>query len=209
VAALKPPIKKIDKNAKERRLAMPAITDRSTEEPLLGKMSMNHGTLACRDIAKTRRFYEEVLGLDVVQGSPVSLMVRKGANYVYAVVEAPIEKEGSMLNHNGFEVATAEEVDAAYRKLLTVKEEWGLKIMPPRTLHGDHTFYFLDFDGNWWEIVSIRKGGYIADFSDKDWDLTGRHYLDSWCDLYTKEKKLMHMHDPEARALAKEAETKV
>jgi catechol 2,3-dioxygenase-like lactoylglutathione lyase family enzyme len=183
---------------------MPAITDRSTKKPLLDTKRMNHGTLACRDLAKTRRFYEEVLGMDVVQTSPLSLMVRKGTDHVYAVVEAPAgDKEMNMLNHNGFEVSSAEEVEAAHAAVMSIKDEWGLKVMPVRTLHGDTCFYFLDFDGNWWEIVQVRKGGYVADFQDSDWDLTGRHQFDSWVGLYNDTKTLKHMHDPETRAAVK------
>jgi hypothetical protein len=110
-----------------------------------------------------------------------------------------VDKDMSMLNHNGFEVGSAEEVDQAHKLIMSVKDEWGLKVMPPRTLHGDHTFYFLDFDGNWWEIVEVRKGGYVADFEDATWDLTGRHNVDSWVELYNDTKNLKHMHDPEAR----------
>jgi catechol 2,3-dioxygenase-like lactoylglutathione lyase family enzyme len=182
---------------------MPAITERSTKQPLLKTGRMNHGTLSCRDITVTRRFYEEVLGLDVIQTSPLSLMVRKGTDHVYAVIETPGgDKDMNMMNHNGFEVDTPEDVDAAYAALKAVKDEWGLKIMPPRSMHGDHCFYFTDMDGNWWEIVAVRKGGFVADFDDKAWDLTGRHGLESWIDAWTSDRKLKHLHDPEARAEA-------
>ena len=183
---------------------MPAITERSTKAPLLKTRRMNHGTLHCRDIVKTRRFYEEVLGLDVIQPSPMSLMIRKGTDHVYAVVEMPNAPGGdmSMLNHNGFEVDSPEEVDTAYAQIMAIKDEWGLKkVMAPKTMHGDHTFYFMDFDGNWWEIVAVRQGGYVADFDDKEnWDLTGRHEADGWVEKWVNEKKLMHLHDPEVRA---------
>jgi catechol 2,3-dioxygenase-like lactoylglutathione lyase family enzyme len=182
---------------------MAAITDRSTKAPLLNTLRLNHGTLHCQDIAKTRRFYEEVLGLDCIQTSPVSLMVRRGTDHVYAVVEVPNPNPTpmNMLNHNGFEVRTPEEVDAAREKLLAIKDEWGLKkVMPIQKLHGDHTFYFMDFDGNWWEIVSVREGGYVADFDDKEnWDLTGHHEAASWVDEWVNNKKLKHLHDPDVR----------
>ncbi len=183
---------------------MPAITDRSTKAPLLNTLRINHGTLSCRDIAKTRRFYEEVLGLECVQTSPISLMVRKGTEHVYAVVEMKaVQKDMDMLNHNGFEVRTPAEVDAAYQQIVAIKDEWGLKkVVPPQNQHGDHTFYFVDFDGNWWEIVAVREGGYVADFADKDWDLTGRHDVEA---QLTASRKLMHMHDPEVRALVQAA----
>jgi catechol 2,3-dioxygenase-like lactoylglutathione lyase family enzyme len=167
---------------------------------------MNHGTLACIDIAKTRRFYEEVLGLDVIQTSPRSLMVRKGGDHVYAVVELPVanlKPDMDMLNHNGFEVDSPEAVNDAYETIKRVKDEWGIKkIMPPRTMHGDHTFYFMDMDGNWWEIVSSHPGGYVADFSNPEADMTGRHDLADWIDIWHREKRLMHMHDPEVRQKA-------
>jgi len=189
---------------------MPAITDRSTKEPLLKMIRMNHGTLHCTDIAKTRRFYEEVLGMDCIQTSPISLMVRHGTDHVYACVEVPPNPNAqpmNMLNHNGFEVATTEEVDAAHAKLKEIKDEWGLKkVMPIQKTHGDHTFYFLDFDGNWWEIVSVRKGGYVADFDDKDErDISGLHEVEEqWVADWVNDKVLRHTHDPETRKLIKE-----
>ena len=127
---------------------MPAITDRSDKAPLLKIGRMNHGTLHCSDIVKTRRFYEEILGLEVVQTSAASLLVRKGTDHVYAVVEAPMSYDMNLLNHNGFEVDTREEVDAAYNDLQRIKDEWGLKkINPIKKTHGAYTFYFMDFDG--------------------------------------------------------------
>ena len=190
---------------------MPAITDRSlNKEPLLKTGRMNHGTLACIDIAVTRKFYEEVLGLDVIQTSPRSLMIRKGGDYVYAVVEAVGEPKADMgmLNHNGFEVETPEEVDAAYETIMSIKDDWGIKrVMPPRVMHGDKTFYFLDMDGNWWEVVCAGPGGYVADFSNEDGDLSGRHDLAHWVDIWHNEKRLMHLHDPEVRAKARESKS--
>lgn len=191
---------------------MPAITDRSSREPILKTGRMNHGTLACRDISRTRRFYEEVLGLEVIQTSPRSLMVRKGTEHVYAVVETTstnVKADMDMLNHNGFEVDSPEEVDAAHATIKSIQEEWGIKkVMPPRTMHGDRTFYFMDMDGNWWEVVYAQPGGYVADFSNPLSDLTGRHDLAGWVDAWNNEKKLMHMHDPDVRAAAAVANTK-
>jgi catechol 2,3-dioxygenase-like lactoylglutathione lyase family enzyme len=188
---------------------MPAITDRSKKEPLLKMMRMNHGTLDCTDITKTRRFYEEVLGMECIQTSPISLMVRHGTDHVYACVEIPAnpnQQPMSMLNHNGFEVATNEEVDAAHATLKEIKDEWGLKkVMPIQKTHGDHTFYFMDFDGNWWEIVAVRKGGYVADFDDQERDISGLHQVEEqWVADWVNDKVLRHTHDPETRKLLKE-----
>jgi catechol 2,3-dioxygenase-like lactoylglutathione lyase family enzyme len=173
---------------------MPAITERSTKKPLLETGCLSHGTLHCLDIAKTRRFYEEVLGMEVIQTSPISLMVRKGTEQVYAVVEQPPGTHPPMdfFNHNGFDVKTRADVEKARAQIMAIKDEWGIKkVLPVSPMHGD-----------WWEIVAPREGGYIANFSDKaHWDITGRHVADGWVATYVNEKKLMHVHDPEVRAL--------
>lgn len=180
---------------------MPVITDRSTKEPVLKAKKLNHGTLGCTDLARTRKFYEEVLGLQCIQTSPVSMMVSKNTEYVYAVVESPAHKGGmNMLNHNGFEVETPEEVEEAYQALAAVKDKWGIKVQKPATHHGACAFYFLDFDGNWWEVVSAGKEGYIGHFRNKDHDLTGQHQVDDWVDHYNETKHLKHTSSPTDRA---------
>ena len=115
-----------------------------------------------------------------------------------------------MLNHNGFEVGSIEEVNKAYDTIVAIKDEWGIKrVMPPRVMHGDHTFYFMDMDGNWWEIVYTEGGRYVDDFYVSDSDLTGRHDLAHWIDAWNKEKKLMHMHEPGAREEARASKAKL
>jgi catechol 2,3-dioxygenase-like lactoylglutathione lyase family enzyme len=137
---------------------MPAITERSTKKPLLETGCLSHGTLHCTDIAKTRRFYEEVLGLEVIQTSPISLMIRKGTGHVYAVVEQPVGLHPPMdfFNHNGLDVSSKAEVQQARALIMQVKEEWGIrKVLPVSMLHGEPNFFFMDFDGNWWEILAL------------------------------------------------------
>src|SRR3546814_5036470 len=94
-----------------RRTKMAMITERSTKEPLLKVRRIGHGTLGVVDLAKSRRFYEEVLGFDVIQTSPISMMIRKGTDQVYAVVEVGERKpDMARINHNGLDVDTDEEV---------------------------------------------------------------------------------------------------
>jgi catechol 2,3-dioxygenase-like lactoylglutathione lyase family enzyme len=177
---------------------MPAITDRSMAAPLLKTARLGHGTLECVDLVKTRRFYEEVLGLEVIQASPLSLMIRKGTTHTYAVVETgKADKEMPMLNHNGLDVGSPDEVDAAYELPQQVKDEYGIrKLQKPRQAHGDYAFFFCDLDGNWWEIVAVRPGGYAADFGEEDRDLTGRHELDALRGSVIH----IHTHDAEFRS---------
>lgn len=161
---------------------MAVITDRATKPPLLDIKRIGHGTLESRDLVKTRRFYEEVLGFDVIQTSPRSLLIRKGLNHSYAVVENPkLDREMSRLNHNGLDVPSREAVDRAYQLLAQVKDEYDIhKLSHPAEQHGDYAFYFQDLDGNWWEIVAVDESanGYVSIFSDPSFDLTGRHELD-------------------------------
>ena len=86
------------------------------------------------------------------------------------------------MNHNGVEVAGAEGVDAAYEKILSVKDDYGITMgREPRQAHGDYGFTIVDVDGNYWEILATREGGYVASFADPEpeRDLTGLHLVDS------------------------------
>ena len=127
---------------------------------------LSHGTLESRDLEKTRRFYEECLGLDVVRTSPRSMMIRLGGENTIAVVESPRKQAMPMLNHNGLDVATREDVDECHRVLEARKDEWGVKkITRPADQHGTYSFYFSDLDDNWWEILANPNGGYSWMFS--------------------------------------------
>lgn len=48
---------------------------------------MSHGTLLCRDLKKTRKFYEEFLGLEVVRHSVPSMVFRCGHKFHVACVQ--------------------------------------------------------------------------------------------------------------------------
>ena len=63
-------------------MAAPAQRSR----PALKLNFLSHGTLESRDLGFSRRFYEEFLGLEVVQTSPISLLVRLGGPNTIAVV---------------------------------------------------------------------------------------------------------------------------
>ena len=189
-----------------------AITDRSTKQPLINTIRIGHGTLESNDLATSRRFYEEVLGFDVIQTSAATLQIRKNTDTVYVVVQGPHPpKPMNPMNHNGVEVADAEAVDAAYETILSVKDDYGIKMgREPRQAHGDYGFTIVDIDGNYWEILATREGGYAASFADPEpeRDLTGLHQLDSLGGNANRN----HTHDAEFRKwlraeLAKEAST--
>jgi catechol-2,3-dioxygenase len=53
------------------------LSPQEKPRPALKLRFLSHGTLESRDLAFSRRFYEEFLGLEVVQTSPISLLIRQ------------------------------------------------------------------------------------------------------------------------------------
>ena len=142
--------------------------------PTLKLRFLSHGTLESRDLAFTRRFYEEFMGLEVVQTSKISLLVRLGGQHTYACVLAKSKTEMPFLNHNGIDVDTEKQVDECYQLVLRDAELWGLhKISKPMVQHGTYSFYFWDADGNCWEILANPPGGYSWIFERGDQEGVG------------------------------------
>lgn len=115
---------------------------------------LSHGTLMCKDLAKSRRFYEEFLGLEVVRHARPAMMLRlRSGMYVVCVCIGEKVPNQHVLTHWGLNVASREEVDHAYAEALRLKESYGIqKIQKVRERHGAYGFYLQDFDNNWWEI---------------------------------------------------------
>lgn len=152
-----------------------AVTE-AKPKPALKLNFLSHGTLESKDLDFARQFYEEFLGLDVVQTSKISLMVRLGGDNTIAVVKSRNKTAMSLLNHNGLDVRTKEEVDEAYRITLEQKDKWRLtKISKPLLQHGTYSFYFWDADENCWEILTNPKGGYGWLFELGDLEGKGHH----------------------------------
>ena len=131
-------------------------------EPVLKLKFLSHGTLESKDLEKSRKFYEDFLGCEVVRTSNISMMVRLGGQHIYAVVEnKKSDHEMPFLYHNGLDVSTEAEVDECHRICEAQAEQWGLtKISKPAVQHGTYSFYFWDGDGNAWEILCNPEGGY-------------------------------------------------
>lgn len=148
-------------------------------DPALKLNFLSHGTLESKDLDKTREFYTEFLGLEVVRTSPISILIRLGGANTIAVVEQKNrdEEHMPMLNHNGLDVETQEEVDAAYQTVMEQKDKWGLhKIGKPILQHGTYSFFFWDMDNNCWEILTNPEGGYSWLFEKGD--LEGKGHMD-------------------------------
>ena len=147
-------------------------------DPALKLNFLSHGTLESKNLEKARAFYTEFLGLEVIRTSPVSLLIRLGGPNTIAVVEQKRRtEEMPMLNHNGLDVETQEEVDAAHQTIVAEAEKWGLyRISKPKLQHGTYAFFFWDMDSNCWEILTNPDGGYSWLFEQGD--LAGKGHLD-------------------------------
>ena len=130
--------------------------------------------MECHDLARARRFYEEVLGFEVVRTSSISLMMRRGKGTIIACVETKRKTAAGVYSHFGLDVEDREAVDEAHKLVSGARQEYGIKkIQRPVSQHGTYSFYMVDMDDNWWEILENPKGGYNYVFdleeTNADW----------------------------------------
>jgi catechol 2,3-dioxygenase-like lactoylglutathione lyase family enzyme len=159
---------------------MPEVTQSyRTGEPLIPVTMISHGTLSSVSLAATRRFFEQVLGFQIIQTSPISMIMRLGTDHTYVVVETGEPGHMQLLDHNGLDLPTSEAVDQAHEVLTKVKDDYGVRrINRVQDQHGAYSFYFQDLDANWWEIVQADRRGYSWIFGDGTRDITGRSDID-------------------------------
>lgn len=123
-------------------------------------IALGRGTLVTRDLAATRRFLVEVMGMECVQTAPDHLIARHrndraAQNYWVLEIQqvADITHPQRLVNHWGFMVESNAAVDRAYELLAVKRNEYRLaRVQPPKGNHGSYSFYFADLDSNWWEI---------------------------------------------------------
>jgi catechol 2,3-dioxygenase-like lactoylglutathione lyase family enzyme len=136
--------------------------------PLIQPTVLSHGTITCRNLAASRRFYEEFLGFDCVRHTGRGLLLRKGGYCAIVCLEVgdhvrPVDRQ----HHWGLDLASTEEVDRALALAHERKDEYGIQWISRITQHhGTYSFYFRDLDGNHWEFE------YAAGSADE----STRHY---------------------------------
>jgi hypothetical protein len=118
-----------------------------------------------------------LLGLEVIKTSPISLLIRLGGPNTIAVVYSKNVGGMNLLNHNGLDVRTREEVDEAHRIVCAQAEQWHLKKSRNRifsTALTASTFGTATIiAGKFWPT---RKGGYSWLFEQGD--QPGKGHLD-------------------------------
>lgn len=166
---------------------MTQLEERTRGETLLKPKLLSHGTVECRDIQAAKRLYTELLGMEVVQTSAISLMMRLNSTTTIACVQTRGPNGAGHYSHFGFDFDTREEVDHAWEVVKAHQEEYGLrKITRPADQHGTYAFYIEDADGNWWEFLTNPPGGYSYVFEmgddDRAWrdQKQGRERIERW-----------------------------
>jgi len=114
-----------------------------------GLRGMRHIALKVRDVKRSKAFYQEVLGMDVVwEPDSQNVYLSSGADNI-ALHEVPFDTtngaRSEQLDHFGFLVESIERV----RELETEFRNHGIKIVTPFKIHrdGSASFYLTDPDG--------------------------------------------------------------
>jgi catechol 2,3-dioxygenase-like lactoylglutathione lyase family enzyme len=114
-----------------------------------GLKGMRHIALKVRDVARSKSFYQDILGMDVVwEPDPQNVYLSSGWDNI-ALHEVPQSfAKGALeqqLDHLGFVVETIERVKELEQEFQTK----GVKIVHPFKIHrdGSASFYCADPDG--------------------------------------------------------------
>jgi catechol 2,3-dioxygenase-like lactoylglutathione lyase family enzyme len=139
--------------------------------PLIQSDRLSHGTIECSDLAATRRFLTEFLGLDIHRPVKEAQYVYKGGPWtvVCVCVEGGQAKDQPQDNHFKLAVASAAEVDAAREAALRVANLYGIRrVEAVGERDGRRAFRLQDLNFTWWEIVHRSLADYDAIFDRGD-----------------------------------------
>ena len=118
-------------------------------------LGLRHVALNVRDVSKSVSFYQRVLGLKLEwQPDPENAYLTSGQDNLAlhrVATEIRIEEPIQKLDHFGFVVRNAEDVDAWARRLKDLSIP--LEKEPKTHRDGARSFYFRDLDGNLIQIL--------------------------------------------------------
>ena len=118
--------------------------------------AFTHGTLQCDDIERSRRFYVEVLGLEIAAGFNTAQYIKHPAAPWYLVVLQRSPRQYlAPVNRFTLQLGSAAEVEQAHREFVSHKNSLGLnEIADIHRADGTVNFIFSDPDKNWWELTA-------------------------------------------------------
>lgn len=120
--------------------------------------AFTHGTLQCDDIERSRRFYTEVLGLEILAGFNNAQYIKHAAAPWYIVVLKRSPRQYlAAVNRFTLQVNSPSEVEQAHREFAAKGAEIGITELRDLQRAGPATsFVFSDLDKNWWELTRGR-----------------------------------------------------
>jgi len=118
--------------------------------------AFTHGTLQCDDVEKSRRFYVEVLGLEIAAGFNTAQYIKHPSSPWYIVVLQRSPRQYlTAVNRFTLQTASIAEVEQAHREFTAHGKEIGIADLGKLdSTNGKANFIFSDLDKNWWELTS-------------------------------------------------------
>jgi catechol 2,3-dioxygenase-like lactoylglutathione lyase family enzyme len=126
--------------------------------------ALTHGTITCINLEESRRFYKEVLGLDVVSPSrsvkPHYIKHPWTPWYIVSLEKLPEERQLlTPLQRYTITVESVAAVAEAHRWLKECAEDAGVtELRELRDTGSTLSFMLSDLDKNWWEVSSPVLG---------------------------------------------------
>ena len=118
--------------------------------------AFTHGTLQCDDIERSRRFYVEVLGLEIAAGFNIAQYIKHPSTPWYIVVLQRSPRQYlAPVNRFTLAMGSVPEVEQAHHELAMNKQAIGItELGDIHRANGKANFIFSDLDKNWWELTS-------------------------------------------------------
>ena len=118
--------------------------------------AFTHGTLQCDNIERSRRFYVEVLGLEIAAGFNTAQYIKHPSSPWYIVVLQRSPRQYlAPVNRFTLQLGSPNEVEQAHREFAANGNSLGIgKLGKVETTNGTVNFIFSDMDKNWWELTA-------------------------------------------------------
>lgn len=118
--------------------------------------AFTHGTLQCDDVERSRRFYVDVLGLEIAAGFSTAQYIKHPAAPWYIVVLQRSPRQYlAPVNRFTLQLGAAVEVEQTHRDFATDGAQLGItELGKLENTNGKTNFIFSDLDKNWWELTS-------------------------------------------------------
>jgi catechol 2,3-dioxygenase-like lactoylglutathione lyase family enzyme len=118
--------------------------------------AFTHGTLQCDNTEKSRRFYIEVLGLEIAAGFNMAQYIKHPSSPWYIVVLQRAPRQYlAPVNRFTLQLGSKTELEQAHREFAAAGESMGITELGKLEANGDKAhFIFSDLDKNWWELTT-------------------------------------------------------